>query len=86
MTPTEARDYCDDLIDQLRCERERQGVSQEEIMERGGPTPSCQWEIGGGGKGRKWGPATPTVIAYADALGYDVRLVKRERKVAGNLG
>ena len=76
MTPREARDYCDDLVDQLRCERERQGISQEEVMKRGGPTAQYQWEIQGGRRGPR-GPAMSTVITYADALGCDLRLVKR---------
>ncbi len=75
MTPGEARGRCDDLIDRLRCERERQGVSQDEVMKRGGPTAQCQWAIGRG----DFGPRLATLITYADALKMDVRLVKREK-------
>ena len=71
-----ARVCCDDLVDRLRYERERQGISQEEITRRGGPTAQTQWEIQGGRRGPR-GPAITTVIAYADALDYEVRLVRK---------
>ena len=79
MTPREARESRDDLIDQLRCERERQGLFQEEVMRRGGPTAACQWGINGGRLGPV-GPRLTTIITYADALGMELRLVKREER------
>lgn len=73
MTPAMLRVCCDDLIDRLRCERERQGVSQEEIMKRGGPTAQCQWDIENG----HHRPRMATIIAYAEALGWGVCFTRK---------
>ena len=75
MTPTEARDYCKDLIDQLRCERERQGIRMAELAKVGGPKAHCLQQLE---YGKNIGYLL-TAVKYADALGMDLVLVKKER-------
>ena len=75
MTPSEARDYCEDLMDQLRCERERQGIIMAELAKLGGPKTHCLQDLE---YGRNIGNLL-TAVKYADALGMDLVLVKRPR-------
>ena len=74
MTPREAVEYRDGLVRQLKQERCRQGLFQWHIGRLGGPSLPC---VSGLEKGR-WGPNLLTVIRYADALGYKLKLVPRE--------
>ena len=73
LTPNDAKDYCDDLVDQLRCERQRRGIPYREIEELGGPSEDCT-------RGIEWGKSSPTLLTavkYADALGLKLGLVKK---------
>ncbi len=73
MTPNEAREYCEDLVDQLRCERQRRGIPYREIAKLGGPSEDCT-------RGIEWGKSCPTLLTavkYAEALGLKLGLAKK---------
>jgi len=61
------------LIQELRTERERQGLSQTELARRIGvhDTQIVSWENG------RFMPRTPTIVKWASALGRELRLVTK---------
>jgi len=79
MTPAGCKEARQRLIEQLERERERQGLSARDIIERGGPSENTcrKWSLG------RWAPTLMTFIAYAEALGWHVRLVK-DGRLLGN--
>ena len=63
------------LVSALASIRQRQGLTQHTVAERAYLTPSLvgSWEAG-------WKtPQLPGLIAYADALGYELVLVPKQR-------
>ncbi len=79
MTPRQAQQAAAALVQQLMEERGRRGLSREAVMRHGGPSPKCVRNIETGLSG----PTLTTFIAYAEALGREVRLVKRRKAAKG---
>ena len=61
------------MMQELRHERERRGVSRSDLEFLGGPSVDCTQGI----EQDRGGPTLLTAIAYAAALGWEVQLVKR---------
>ena len=74
MTPREARDRAEALIAELIAAREALGMDRQEIARRSG----MQRHVISTGELGDTVPRLTTLIRWADVLGYDVRLVKRE--------
>ncbi len=74
MTPRGHRVARRRLVDQLRRERERQGLSRPALARLGGPSVEC---TKGMERGNRYGPTLITAIAYADALGWGVCLTRK---------
>ena len=73
MTPREARDKAEALVAELIAARVGLGMDRQEIARRSG----MQRHVIGSGELGDTLPRIPTLIRWADVLGYDVRLVKR---------
>lgn len=74
MTPRQRIKARQRLIDQLRDERERQGLSRAALERRGGPSVEC---VKGMERANRYGCTLLTAITYADALGWGVCLTKK---------
>ena len=74
MTPRDAKDMADALVAELIAARESLGMDRREIERRSG----LQRHVIGSSELGDSLPRVPTLIRWADVLGYDVKLVKRE--------
>lgn len=64
----------DPIVEELHTARKRSGLTQKTITERMGTTQSALSELERG----VTTPRLPTLRRWAEALGYDVSLTKRE--------
>ena len=76
MTPREAQDKASALVAELIAAREELGMNRQEIARRSG----MQRHVIGSGELGDTLPRLSTLIRWADALDYEVRLVKRGRR------
>ena len=73
MTPKQCQQVRRRVMQELRVERERRGLSRSDLAFLGGPSVDCTQGI----EQARGGPTLLTAIAYAAALGWEVQLVKR---------
>ena len=75
MTPRDAKDRAEALVAVLIAARVELGMDRQEIARRSG----MQRHVIGSGELGDSLPRVPTLIRWANVLGYDVRLVRRKK-------
>lgn len=73
MTPRQAQEVAERLVPGLRNERKWRGMGVRKLAQKSGLAPSAIWDLEGGRRS----PRLITLIRWADALGWEVKLVRK---------